>query len=142
MITLKANLSPLSLTNLSKDLMKYYDGFMKAKAEILETLSEYAYSRIMLYVPVRTGTLQQSIHKEIADNWAKIYTDLYYAKYVEFGTGVRGINSNYDPQYNLTYNEQYLHGQVAQKFMYRAKQDVEANYVSIVNNILKRRGLI
>ena len=147
MIRFKSNLSPSSLNELAIQLTKYTQDLEAAKAEIVQVLTDYVYERIMAYVPIDTGTLKSSFVKEISGNIGRVYTDLFYAKYVEFGTGVRGSSSGYDLnklQISDTwrgYNNNYT-GQEAQKFIYRAVQDLETNYVSIARNILKQKGLI
>ena len=147
MIRFKANLSPSSLNELANQLTDYSNKLEEAKNDIIQALTDYVYSQIMLYVPIDTGTLKDSFVKEISQEMGRVYTDLYYAKYVEFGTGVRGSASSYDlDKIQITdswrgYKEGYT-GQEAQKFIYRAVQDLETNYVSIVRNILKQKGLI
>ena len=147
MIRFKANLSPSSLNKLAEELTRYTNNLEQAKIEIVQALTDYVYERIMAYVPVDTGTLQASFVEEVSGNIGRVYTDLYYAKYVEFGTGVRGSSSAYDlNKLQISdawrgYNENYK-GQDAQKFIYRAVQDLETNYRSIARNILKQKGLI
>lgn len=143
MITFKTSLSPTAIENLIKEFKVYSLKFESAKTDILEALTEYAYERIMFYVPVDTGQLMNSFVREISGNIGKVYTDLYYAKYVEFGTGIRGSNSEYDSKYvhGLKYSSEYA-GQPAQKFIYQAVLDVERDYKEIVRNVLKQKGLL
>ena len=89
------------------------------------------------------------------------YTDLFYAKYVEFGTGIVGskeshpaysqkgwrydINSHGEagwkyPKKDGTYG--WTRGQVAQKFVYQAVLDLERDYIEIAKNVLRKKGLI
>lgn len=148
MVTFNTSLSPTSLNNLAKNLKKYYKDLELAKTDILQALTDYTYERIMYYVPVKTGTLMNSFASEVSGDIGRVYTDLYYAKYVEFGTGIKGTQSNYNVSKLIVsngwkgYSEDYENGQVAQKFMYKALQDVEANYKDIVKNMLKQKGLI
>lgn len=143
MITFKTSLSPTAIENLIKEFNVYSLKFESAKTDILEALTEYAYERIMFYVPVDTGQLMNSFVREISGNIGKVYTDLYYAKYVECGTGIRGSNSEYDSKYvhGLKYSSEYA-GQPAQKFIYQAVLDVERDYKEIVRNVLKQKGLL
>lgn len=147
MVRFQANLSASSLNALANKLTEYTNNLEQAQAEIVQALTDYVYERIMAYVPVDTGTLQSSFIKEISSEIGRVYTDLYYAKYVEFGTGIRGNSSGYDlTKIKLSdswrgYKEDYT-GQVAQKFIYRAVLDLEANYQEIVKNILREKGLI
>ena len=149
MVKFNANLSSKSLEALIKDFNIYGENLLKAQKDILEALANYVYERIMFYVPVDTGTLKASFVKDISNDIARVYTDLYYAKFVEFGTGIHGRESNYDLSktdiqkltYTRTYPETYT-GQVAQKFIYRAVLDLEQNYVEVAKNVLREKGLI
>lgn len=144
MITFKTSLSPTAIENLIKEFNVYSLKFESAKTDILEALTEYTYERIMFYMPIpRTGQLMNSFVREISGNIGKVYTDLYYAKFVEFGTGIRGSNSEYDSKYvhGLKYSSEYA-GQAAQKFIYQAVLDVERDYKEIVRNVLKQKGLL
>lgn len=70
-----------------------------------------------------TGTLRNSIKMNYDSNKkeGRVYTNLEYATYVEFGTGVRGDGTYPDSNKNLTYNQNWK-GQVAQPYMYPALQ--------------------
>lgn len=89
--------------------------------------------------PVDTGDLAGSIHMEKKrtpkEIQGRVYTNLEYAPYVEFGTGVKGNGTYpYDIEgINLTYKDKgwsyidektgeriYTRGQVAQPYMYPA----------------------
>ena len=144
MVRFKANLSPKSFENLTKQLDIYAKNLESIKLDIHQALADYVYERIMFYMPVpRTGRLMDSFVEDVSQNMARVYTDLYYAKFVEFGTGIRGINSNYDSKYMQaeSYSANYA-GQPAQKFVYRAVLDLEQNYIEIARNVLKKKGLI
>lgn len=143
MVTFNVNLSPESFTKLAQDLQNYTNKLIQAEPDILQALADYVYERIMFYVPVDTGQLKASFMKEVSQNVARVYTDLYYAKYVEFGTGIRGSNSEYDSKYvsELNYSPTYA-GQPARKFIYQAVLDLERDYEEIVLNVLRKKGLI
>lgn len=153
MVTFNVNLSPESFTKLAQDLQDYANKLIQAEPDILQALADYAYERIIYYIDeknlIRTGQLRDSFVKEISEHLAVVYTDLYYAKFVEFGTGIRGRQSDYDVSktnvenlsYTRTYPDTYL-GQPAQKFVYNAVLDLERDYETIVLNVLKRKGLI
>lgn len=144
MVTFNVNLSPESFTKLAQDLQNYTNKLIQAEPDILQALADYVYERIMFYVPVDTGQLKASFMKEVSQNVARVYTDLYYAKYVEFGTGIRGSNSDYDSKYidaKKGYKTDYA-GQPAHKFMYNAVLDLERDYEDIVLNVLRQKGLI
>lgn len=73
--------------------------------------------------PFNTGTLRNSIKMNYDSNKkeGRVYTNLEYATYVEFGTGVRGDGTYPDGEKKLTYNQNWK-GQVAQPYMYPALQ--------------------
>lgn len=85
--------------------------------------------------PVNTGTLRNSIRMNYDSNKkeGRVYTNLEYATYVEFGTGIRGNGSYPDSNKNLTYNQNWK-GQVAQPYMYPALQHGK----SLVTETLKQ----
>lgn len=44
--------------------------------------------------PVETGTLRRSIHTELHDKYGEVGTNLHYAPYVEYGTGIFAKDGN------------------------------------------------
>ena len=70
--------------------------------------------------PVDTGNLRGSIHiKKYASTdslEATVGTNVEYAPYVEFGTGVRGASTNTNPNINVSYSSDHA-GQVAQPYL-------------------------
>ena len=44
--------------------------------------------------PVETGTLRRSINTELHKNYGEVGTNLHYAPYVEFGTGLFAQDGN------------------------------------------------
>ena len=81
--------------------------------------------------PADTGRLRGSIHMKVVKDTRKVvgcvYTNLEYAPYVEFGTGIRGDGSyKYADKldFSLTYNEEWP-GMVAQPYMYPALKSYE-----------------
>ena len=80
--------------------------------------------------PVDTGNLAGSIRMEVKSNKqnieGRVYTNVQYAPYVEFGTGVKGNGSYpYDIKgLKLTYHESWG-GQPAQPYMYPALKNNE-----------------
>lgn len=147
-----ANLSKESIDNLIKNLKNYEKDIQDAKKYILQALSEYTQERARFHLEnslinpeISTGALSESIDIQyISDDVAKVYTDMYYAAYVEFGTGTRGISSGYDMSRfgNIEYNKEYFSGQPAHRYMFNAILDLESNYVNIAEGVLKERGLI
>ena len=110
--------------------------------------------------PRDEGTLSESIHMDVKKTdkqiQGRVYTNLEYASYVEFGTGVKG-NGTYPYKIkglNLTYTDKgwcywdekqekyiYTKGQVAQPYMYpalkRSKKQIKAIMSSGVKDKLK-----
>lgn len=80
--------------------------------------------------PVDTGNLAGSIHQEVkvkGENLeGRVFTNVEYAPYVEFGTGVKGNGSYpYDIEgLDLAYKEDWA-GMVAQPYMYPALKQNE-----------------
>lgn len=147
-----ANLSKESIDNLIKNLKDYNKDLQEAKKHITRALSEYTQWRAREYLKdslihpdLSTGKLSESIRiQNISDEVAKVYTDLYYAAYVEFGTGVKGSLSDYGTKRfgDISYNQEFEFGQPAHRYMYNAVTDLEMNYVKIARKVLKSWGLI
>lgn len=87
--------------------------------------------------PVKTGDLRRSIHMKVEDNAQEVkgtvYTNMEYAPYVEFGTGIKGQGTYYPVEgLTLEYRQTpwpikmpdgrtiWVSGQVAQPYMYPA----------------------
>lgn len=70
--------------------------------------------------PVKTGHLRNSIKtksKTTQDGVeAQVFTNIEYAPYVEFGTGLSGLNSNIERPDTVMYKVNH-HGQAAQPYM-------------------------
>lgn len=81
--------------------------------------------------PVDTGKLRDSIKYETTEDKIYVYTDVYYAPYVEFGTGRRGDGS-YPVKVGFNYGK--VNGQVAQPFMYpalmSAKDEITNDFIA------------
>lgn len=151
MIKLEANLSLKSLNQLVKEIENYQNKLKKCEPYILKSLADYTQERAkyhlknsILHKELSTGNLLDSIiQSEIINNSVRVYTNLFYAKFVEYGTGVRGLNSGYSTRFgSVEYDLEYLKGQSAHKFMWNALEDLESNYIEIARNVLRERGLI
>ena len=101
--------------------------------------------------PADTGQLRGSIHMQVKDTGkelqGRVYTNVEYAAYVEFGTGVKG-NGTYPYQVkglSLTYKDKgwayfdedkgemiYTKGQKAQPYMYPALKQNEKTIKAIL----------
>lgn len=108
--------------------------------------------------PSDTGTLRASIHMEVKGDKKKIvgrvYTNLNYAPYVEFGTGIKG-NGTYPYKikgFSLSYKstpwvftpdggETFYRtkGQVAQPYMYPALKRNEKKIQSMFKDAVKEQ---
>lgn len=96
-----------------------------------------------LLAPVDTGKLRDSIKAETKEIGGKvvgrIYTNLEYAPYVEFGTGQRGEASPSPPKYpdGLYYRQDWV-GMEAQPFMYPAAKQNEKVVPKIVSEEIRK----
>ena len=108
--------------------------------------------------PVDNGGLAGSIHMQVKDTGkelqGRVYTNLEYAPFVEFGTGVNG-NGTYPYQvegFNLEYKNKgwayydedkgewiYTRGQVAQPYMYPALKENEKTIKQILKDGVKTK---
>lgn len=108
--------------------------------------------------PVDKGGLAGSIHMQVTDTGksleGRVYTNLEYAPYVEFGTGVTG-NGTYPYQIeglNLEYKDKgwayydedkgewiYTKGQEAQPYMYPALKENEKTIKRILKDGVKTK---
>lgn len=102
--------------------------------------------------PDDTGLLRESIHMSVKNNVGRVYTNLEYAPYVEFGTGIKGngtypykikgLNLKYKDKGWAYYDEDkdeliFTTGQVAQPYMYRAIKENEKLIKKILKNGVK-----
>lgn len=97
----------------------------KKKAEIGSYLVEWSNKVLNTakdLCPVDTGRLKNSIktkNKKYKNNVSiTIYTNVHYAPYVEFGTGIRGAGSYpYEDEIGVDLKYGIRNGQVAQPFL-------------------------
>ena len=108
--------------------------------------------------PVDKGDLAGSIHMEVKETGGtivgRVYTNLEYAAYVEFGTGVTG-NGTYPYEVeglSLSYRDKgwayfdedegewiYTKGQVAQPYMYPALHNHEKTIKRLLNEAVREK---
>ena len=106
----------------------------------------------VLLCPVDKGELRQSIKTNVENTSegvaGAVYTNKFYAPYVEFGTGPTGQenHSGISPEITPVYSQQgwsykdddgnwiYTNGQAAQPFMYPALKNNEKKVITIVKN--------
>ena len=102
--------------------------------DIIKKATEFCHGQAKEMCPVDTGNLKESIHVKFKQNGkksvGKVYTNVEYAAFVEFGTGKTGEGSyEYEDklQDKLTYKQKpwktgfgWTNGQIAQPYMYPA----------------------
>jgi HK97 gp10 family phage protein len=108
--------------------MKNIANFNTLKA--MNDATKVVHAQAKTLAPVDTGNLKGSIHMEVKNKKEKIegrvYTNLQYAPYVEFGTGIKG-NGSYPYSIEgleLAYKEDWA-GMPAQPYMYPALKNNE-----------------
>lgn len=88
------------------------------------------------FCPVDTGNLRGSIHinkrATPQDATASVGTNVEYAPYVEFGTGIRGSETNTNTNVAVSYSSDRA-GQVAQPYLAPALRKNKANIERIIN---------
>ena len=163
-------LSHKSIQELIKNLKNYQKELENSKKYILEALAKYTQERVKHYISKTvdkggypsTDTLLNSILiSKIIGDMVRVYTNLAYAKFVEFGTGITA-RSNPHPnssEFGWSYdtnnkgekgwvyrasdgNLYWTQGEEAHQFMYRAYQDLKANYMRLAKQVLVERGII
>lgn len=86
--------------------------------------------------PVDTGNLRGSLHimKQATPSDAKaiVGTNVEYAPYVEFGTGVRGQSTNTNTNVKVSYSPDHA-GQVAQPYLAPALRNNRDRIEQIIN---------
>lgn len=108
---------------------------------------------------VDTGNLAGSIHMEVKSKGrnivGRVFTNVEYAPFVEFGTGIKG-NGSYPYEVkglNLTYRDTpwvyspdggdtfyHTEGQIAQPFMYPSLHDNKDNIKKMFAEEIKKKG--
>ena len=163
-------LSHQSMLNLIKNLKNYKNELANIKQYILQALAQYTQERVKYYIsetvgkggyPTTNALLDSISISQITNDMVRVYTNLAYAKFVEFGTGVKAKNNPHPSsnEFGWSYdtnakgemgwvyrssdgNYYWTQGEEAHQFMYRAYQDLKENYMSITKQVLRERGLI
>ena len=119
--------------------------------EAVQKATQLVYGQAKALAPADTGQLRGSIHMQVKDTGkeiqGRVYTNVEYASYVEFGTGIKG-NGTYPYQVeglNLEYKNKgwayfdedkgewvYTKGQKAQPYMYPALKQNEKTIKAIL----------
>lgn len=153
-----ANLSEKSINGLITAFEKSIRDFETVKNQIIEELADYYIARAQYHLDVSllhpaesTGRLKSSldVDYDYAKGIATVFTDVYYARAVEFGAGRKGAGTPYYSfgdeakrwEKKIEYNKT-ITGQAPHWFMLRALLDLEENYVSIIDGLLKERRMM
>lgn len=128
-----------------------------ANMELTETIkkaTQLVHGQAKALAPADTGLLRESIHMQVKNLEGRVYTNLEYAPYVEFGTGitgngtypykVKGLNLVYRDKGWAYYDEDkdewiYTKGQKAQPYMYRALKENEKTIKQIFKSGVKTK---
>jgi len=115
---------------------------MEQAKETMNQAVVLVHGQAKMLAPVDKGNLAGSIHPKVINQGqtiiGKVYTNLEYAPYVEFGTGIKGNGTYPNKDISLSYRDTpwvytadggetfyYTEGQVAQPFMYPALKQNE-----------------
>lgn len=95
----------------------------------------------VLYCPSGTGTLRRSISVDIAQTAGTVYTNMLYAPYVEFGTGLFAAKGNGRKDVPWVYRAEdgkfySTIGQHPQPFMHPALEHNRGNILKIFKQYL------
>lgn len=162
--TYKLELSEESFNKLAQKISDIPAKLGKVKIKILKRLAQYATDRIIYYISTTTneytGDLVNSITtSEIFNDTIEIYTENAYAMYVEYGTGIVGsqnphplldgwkydVNEHGDKGWyyqDVNGEWHWTKGEKSHQFMYKAFQDLEANYIQIAEQIFYEEDLL
>ena len=129
----------------------------KAVEEAVNQATLMVHAQAKLLAPVDTGALAGSIHQNVSRHGSeiigKVYTNLSYAVYVEFGTGSKGKGTYDNPNVTPTYRDTpwvytpnggedfyYTEGQVAQPYMYPALKMNEKKIKAMIQEAMIKGG--
>ncbi len=125
---------------------------MEQVKECMNKAVTIVHAQAKLLAPVDTGGLASSIHPKVITEGnkiiGKVYTNLNYAPFVEFGTGSKGNGTYPNAKVKLTYRSTpwvytpngedfyYTEGQVAQPYMYPAIKQNEKKIKAMFKDAL------
>ena len=119
------------------------------------------HAQAKMLAPVDTGNLAGSIHPKVITQGktiiGKVYTNVSYAPYVEFGTGSKGNGTYPNKKVKLSYRSTpwvytpndgedfyYTEGQVAQPYMYpalkRNEKKIKAMFKEAIHTEIKQNS--
>ncbi|MEG0618748.1 MAG: HK97 gp10 family phage protein [Bacilli bacterium] len=109
--------------------------------ESVKQATTFVHAQAKALAPVSTGALASSIHMDVKNSGktieGRVYTNLQYAPYVEFGTGIRG-NGSYPytlKDIKLEYKDNWQ-GMNAQPYMYSALKRSEKYITEMIKKFL------
>lgn len=109
--------------------------------ESVKQATTFVHAQAKALAPVDTGALAGSIHMDVKNSGktieGRVYTNLQYAPYVEFGTGIRG-NGSYPytlKDIKLEYKDNWQ-GMNAQPYMYSALKRSEKYITEMIKKNL------
>ena len=129
--------------------------------ETMNTAVLLVHGQAKALAPVDTGNLAGSIHPKVITQGktiiGKVYTNLSYAPFVEFGTGIKGNGTYPNKDISLSYRSTpwvytpndgedfyYTEGQVAQPYMYpalkRNEKKIKAMFKEALHTDLKNNS--
>lgn len=140
------------ITRLSKRLQHISQ--MENVKEAVNDATLLVHAQAKALAPVNNGTLAGSIHADVKvrtnEIVGKVYTNLNYAPYVEFGTGIKGKGTYPNKDISLAYRptpwtytpdggETFYRteGQVAQPYMYPALKRNQAKIKRWIREAVK-----
>lgn len=163
MKTIEFNLSEESINSAIQELRDWQEKLIKCENKVLKKLGEYAKERMKYYIDSSTqgtGKLSNSIQVEYSEHLARVFTDLFYASYVEYGTGIVGASNphpkladgwKYDTNSHgdkgWVYEDEegnfwWTKGEVSHQFVYQTYQDLKEHYVELTMQVLREEGLV
>ena len=127
---------------------------MESTKEIMNQAVVLVHGQAKMLAPVDKGNLAGSIHPKVIVQGqtviGKVYTNLGYAPYVEFGTGIKGNGTYPNKDIDLSYRDTpwvytadggetfyYTEGQVAQPYMYPALKQNEKRIKAMFKNAIR-----
>lgn len=151
-------MSTVKIKNMDRLLKKLVEISQVDVKTNMNQATALVHAQAKLLAPDNYGNLKGSIHMEVKQEnelvYGRVYTNLEYAPFVEFGTGIKG-NGTYPyklDRINLIYRGTpwvytpdggesfyYTEGQVAKPFLYPALYNNKSQIVNILKNGLSEK---
>lgn len=118
----------IGMNNLLRKLEMLGANISNVMYGIIENEGKFVEDEARLNCPVDTGDLRQSIQHSTEKNsdgvTSTIYTNSDHGAYVEFGTGMKGEETNRNPNVSVGFNQDWS-GMAAQPYLYPALKNNE-----------------